>query len=359
MFIKLSGILLLMSALCSAIGVGLIRHWAIRSHLIDVPNERSSHSKPTPSGGGIAIIAVLLVGVWGSRLVCGQLAIPALLYLSMSTLTVSLISWLDDRRSLPFYLRLIAHLFAGSIAVFGLGSIGSIAFSADSAFTLGILAIPLTLLWIVGLTNAFNFMDGIDGIAGGQALVAGLAWAILGWMGDMPLVGIVGILIAGTSCGFLWHNWMPAKIFMGDVGSASLGLLLALLPLTAAQNDPIYFVAGVGVLFPFLYDTTVTFLKRLLKGEKVWEAHRSHFYQQLVRSGLSHGCVASLYIGFAVLSSLWAFAFVYWRGFWLVGLTVVNVVFAVWLALWALKRSDASEENGCFHKKGVKKRVKS
>ena len=152
-------------------------------------------------------------------------------------------------------------------------------------------------------------MDGIDGIAGGQAVVAGLGWAALGWLSDQPLVGILGILLAASSLGFLGHNWPPARIFMGDVGSAFLGFTFAVLAVAAAQRDARLALAGVLLVWPFIFDACFTFLRRLRNGENVFAAHRSHLYQRLVIAGYSHRTVTLLYIGLAawgaILAQLW------------------------------------------------------
>jgi UDP-N-acetylmuramyl pentapeptide phosphotransferase/UDP-N-acetylglucosamine-1-phosphate transferase len=174
---------------------------------------------------------------------------------------------------------------------------------------LGWFGLIMTFVWIVGLTNAYNFMDGIDGIAGGQAVVAGLGWTLLGWLDHQPLVAALGLLLAASSLGFLGHNWPPARIFMGDVGSAFLGFTLAVLPVVAAQHNPRLAWAGVLLVWPFVFDAAFTFLRRLRKRENVFAAHRSHLYQRLVIAGYSHRFVTLLYIGLAlagaVLALLW------------------------------------------------------
>jgi UDP-N-acetylmuramyl pentapeptide phosphotransferase/UDP-N-acetylglucosamine-1-phosphate transferase len=129
------------------------------------------------------------------------------------------------------------------------------------------LGIPIALFWIMGLTNAYNFMDGIDGIAAGQAIVAGLGWAVIGWVNGQPLVGVLGVLIAATSLGFLGHNWPPARIFMGDVGSAFLGYTFAILPLmfapgSAGTDSTVALIWAILLVWPFLFDTSYTLMRR-------------------------------------------------------------------------------------------------
>jgi UDP-N-acetylmuramyl pentapeptide phosphotransferase/UDP-N-acetylglucosamine-1-phosphate transferase len=152
-------------------------------------------------------------------------------------------------------------------------------------------------------------MDGIDGIAGGQAVVAGLGWTIIGLIDGQSFVGLIGVLLGASSLGFLFHNWPPARIFMGDVGSAFIGFSLAVLPIIGAQGNPRFMVAGILVVWPFIFDTSFTLVRRLINKENIFEAHRSHIYQRLVTSGYSHRFVTLIYIGLAsigtVIALLW------------------------------------------------------
>jgi UDP-N-acetylmuramyl pentapeptide phosphotransferase/UDP-N-acetylglucosamine-1-phosphate transferase len=163
------------------------------------------------------------------------------------------------------------------------------------------------VFWIVGLTNAYNFMDGIDGIAGGQAVVAGLGWAYLGAAVDAPAIEAVAWAVALSSAAFLAHNWSPARIFLGDVGSGFLGYTFAALPFLArvapAADGPGLRipVAAALVVWPFVADAGYTFGRRLLRGENVFSAHRSHLYQRLVIAGWSHAAVTSAYIAMAAI----------------------------------------------------------
>jgi UDP-N-acetylmuramyl pentapeptide phosphotransferase/UDP-N-acetylglucosamine-1-phosphate transferase len=175
------------------------------------------------------------------------------------------------------------------------------------------LGIVVTVVWIVGLTNVYNFMDGIDGIAAVQGVVAGIAWAVAGaWMGA-GVVLLFGFVLAGACAGFLVHNWTPAKIFMGDVGSAFLGFTYAVLPILVVSELPRLagtlqpgIVPGFAILvvWPFVGDGLLTFVRRVLRGEPVWKAHRSHLYQRLVQTGWSHAGVSLLYGGWCVVGAL-------------------------------------------------------
>jgi UDP-GlcNAc:undecaprenyl-phosphate/decaprenyl-phosphate GlcNAc-1-phosphate transferase len=297
-------------------GTGYLRHWAARLHLIDVPNQRSSHSRPTPRGGGLVITVFTLLG--GSVFYLSgkaNLPVQAFVAFAVGALLVAVVSGLDDLKSLPGRLRLAAHILAALIAMAGMGYIRHVQFPLLGTLDLGWLGILITMLWIVGLTNAYNFMDGIDGLAGGQAVIGGLGWMALGGILAEPFVFVLGLLIASSSMGFLMYNWPPARIFMGDVGSAFLGFTLAVLPLMVIQGTinttktsriP---VTAVALLWCFVFDSSFTFLRRLFQGENVLEAHRSHLYQRLVVSGYRHLTVTLLYIGCGVLSGVLALSY--------------------------------------------------
>lgn len=230
-------------------------------------------------------------------------------------LLIAGISWIDDLHSLPVSIRLISHSLAAVIAIVSLGYWHTIDFPVIGQIHLGIIGLPITFFWIIGLTNAYNFMDGIDGIAAGQAIIVGLWWTVYGWICGQPLLTVLSFLLTCSSIGFLAHNWPPARIFMGDVGSAFLGYTFAILPLMA--NVPSItdqgwngsLLAGVLINLPFLIDTTYTFLRRMLNGENVFRAHRSHIYQNLVKAGYSSRGVTSLYMGlsviFGIIALLW------------------------------------------------------
>jgi UDP-N-acetylmuramyl pentapeptide phosphotransferase/UDP-N-acetylglucosamine-1-phosphate transferase len=175
------------------------------------------------------------------------------------------------------------------------------------------LGIVFTIVWIVGLTNVYNFMDGIDGIAAVQGVVAGLAWAVAGvWLGS-GVIWEFGLVLMGACFGFVLFNWAPARIFMGDVGSTFLGFTFAVLPLLLVRELPRLtnavppgIVPGFAVLvvWPFVGDGLLTFFLRTFRGERVWQAHRSHLYQRLVQTGWSHARVSLLYGGWCVVSAL-------------------------------------------------------
>ncbi|HVE55950.1 MAG TPA: glycosyltransferase family 4 protein [Pyrinomonadaceae bacterium] len=279
-------------------GVELFRRWSLKRELLDVPNERSSHSVPTPRGGGLIICVVSIVTFLIYSLVSG-----GNFYWSyfVGAIIVAAISLIDDVRTISPFLRILFHGLAAGIVVWSLGGFREILIPFYGIVEFGIWGNITAFLWIVWLINAYNFMDGIDGIAATQAVSAGIGWSLVGLISGIEDIGFYGGVLALSSFGFLLLNRQPAKIFMGDVGSAFLGYSFAVLPLFAVKStgNPVFgamlpWIALFLVWF-FVFDSVFTFLKRLFRGEKVWQAHREHIYQKMVISGLSHSTVTGLY----------------------------------------------------------------
>ena len=324
------GILTFAAAFCvSYIGVGIYRRWGVHNQVLDFPNERSSHTEPTPYGAGIVLVFLCLVAY-----------VPISLYIAgpiswgyfFGALMVALISFLDDLYKVAFWLRLLVHSTAAFTLIIDQGTWHGITMLG---LQLGSFGYVVTFIWIVGMVNFYNFMDGIDGLAGLQAVIAGFGWMMLGLMLDMPALYLFSGLIAVSSLGFFFHNWRPASIFMGDVGSAFLGFTFAALPLLA-RNMANYAwdllpIAAVLFVWFFLFDTIVTLVKRAIRGEKVWIAHREHLFQYLVSSGLSHRTVTLIYGVLASLLTLSVLVSVRYRED--IGLPMFPVVLALTVAL--------------------------
>lgn len=295
-------LLVVASFLVACIGSALLAAWLRKRRLLDVPNERSSHTVPTPRGGGGAILLALGVAALLAAL-AGLPAPPPVLALGVSA--VALVGlWDDWSGKAPWGARLAVHAGAAFLVARDAGGFALLPLPPPLDVSLGPAAVPLAALWIVAVLNFVNFLDGIDALAGLQlaasALVAGLLvggfWA---WLGPC---------LAAACAGFLVWNRPPARIFLGDVGSGALGFLLAAAPLAPGEEG-----LGVGAatfalaisLSPFLFDATFTLLRRLARGERVWAAHRSHVYQRLVATGLSHGAVsARMGLAAALLSAV-------------------------------------------------------
>ncbi len=303
------------------------RWLAHRAQILDVANERSLHTGAKARTGGLAIV---LLTVASGAIFGRSLMLP---YWLAAALLIAAVSFYDDLKGLSTAFRFGVHFLAAGIILFGLPPV-SLSIPGwgllPSWLTLG-----LFLFWMVGLTNAYNFMDGSDGIAGTQAVLVGLAWMLASLCQAVsPTAGLLGAVVAGSALGFLGHNWEPSKIFLGDVGSAFLGFTFAVIPLLdgATSKDLTAQVgAAVSLLWPFLADTLYTFIRRLLRRENVFQAHRSHLYQRLILAGWKHRSIAYLY---GVLSLLgWLPAWLWWQQqpfAWLVTLFISTVGF-LWL----------------------------
>ncbi len=309
-----------------------VRHLTLQHNILDIPNERSSHLTPTPRGGGLAIVLITLLSIALLIFIKPHWPIHGLPGIFSGAILVAGISLWDDIHPLPFWIRLAVHIAVAGIVVFLTGKWEIVDVPYFRTLNLGWIGIPMTIVWIVGMINAYNFMDGVDGIAGGQGVVAGLGWVVLGILSGQFFIAGIGMIIAACCLGFLGHNWPPAKIFMGDVGSTFLGYIFAVLPVIAGQYDARLTFAGALLVWPFVFDPAVTFLRRLFQHENVFSAHVSHFYQRLVATGFSHKRIALLYMGFSFLGLACSSAIVMqWA--WADNLTVIILVIMS-LLLW-------------------------
>ena len=256
-----------------------------RRDMLDYPNERSSHFDPTPRGGGIAVTISILLA-WIALHKVGLVA-SSFVSIALGTSLLALVSWIDDLRGLSPGIRLVAQGAAVTIGILVLASTRS-ALEALLGSTLFFVAAGLVWIWWI---NLFNFMDGIDGLAVSEAaaICSGLLLFALVGDGADPAAALLAAGIIGAAIGFLVWNWSPARIFLGDVGSVPLGYLSGFLLLDLASRGR-WKIALILPLY-FLADATITLLRRLLAGERVWEPHRQHFYQQAVRNGLPHSAV--------------------------------------------------------------------
>ncbi len=292
--------------------VSFIASWAVTKALIpwlrnrgmlDIPNGRSSHGTPVPRGGGVGIICGLLLGAITARGLGMPLPGNELL---LGVLLIALVGFVDDRFGpLSVTARLALQLVAAGLVVYRSGGLLRLPLPEPLDVFLGGLAVPAALLWIVAVTNLYNFLDGIDGFAALQGVVTGLALAFLNQSGG--LFTLIGFTVAGACAGFLIHNWHPAKVFMGDVGSGTLGFLLAALPFQSGpelRGQNVFLIAIC--LWFFLSDGVFTIFRRLVRGEKVWNPHRSHLYQRLVRTGLRHDQVVLKVTGGAAVLAVMA-----------------------------------------------------
>ena len=298
-------LLFLLLTVLSYFFVHLIRRYAEHRRIIDHPNERSSHSTPTPRGGGLAIVVVVTgTGLWSMR----EADPGRVLVYIVCGLVIAYLGWRDDVHSLSTRVRFAVQGLVAAVSIYGLGYAREVTIPLVGELQLGAFGVVITFLWIVGLTNAYNFMDGIDGIAGGVALAGGLGWMMLATQANIPFAFWVALAIAASSLGFLGHNWSPAKIFMGDVASTFLGYTFAVLPLLSATKGGDALMLGTLLMWTFIMDAGVTFIRRALKRENVFAAHRTHLYQRLVIGGYSHRKVSALYISLTLLAGALSYA---------------------------------------------------
>ncbi len=271
--------------LLAALLTWLMRRYALSSRFLDWPNARSSHSVPTPRGGGVAIVVAFLVGVLVSELVFGASVSWGLIEAGIGVAAVGLI---DDRGHIPARWRLLAHFVCAGWILYSIG-IPPLDW-LDSTIDLGAFGALLAILYLVWMLNLYNFMDGIDGIAGVEALTAGMSGALAYTLAGGSLIGgwLPAALLAAAAAGFLVWNFPPARIFMGDVGSGFLGLMLGAISLQAAVERPILLWCWLVLLGVFVVDATVTLVRRMLRREQVYEAHRSHAYQHASREFEAH-----------------------------------------------------------------------
>ncbi|MDP1997774.1 MAG: glycosyltransferase family 4 protein [Gallionella sp.] len=258
----------------------------------DIPNDRSLHSAPIPRIGGVGLMAGILSG-W--------ILMPGALvwWVVLPMLILFGVSLLDDMRGLTVHRRLLAHLVAAVLLVAGSGL-----FARH-----GVWAAVIVLLFTMWMTNLYNFMDGSDGLAGGMALFGFACYGAAALIVQDDMLAMLNFAIAAAALGFLYHNFPPAKVFMGDAGSIPLGFLAAAMGLWGWQQG--YWATWFPLLVfsPFIADASVTLVKRTLRGTKITEAHREHYYQRAIQLGWGHRNVALVEYALmvcAALSALWA-----------------------------------------------------
>lgn len=288
---------------------GALRRYALARSLMDVPNARSSHSVPTPRGGGVAIVLSFLAAL-PLLAVVGVLPWPVLWALMGAGAWVAVVGFLDDHGHIAARWRLLAHFIGAAWALGWLGGLPSLAvFGFD--LELGWLGYVLAAFYLVWLLNLYNFMDGIDGIASVEAISVCLGGALLyALLGEPAAIG-APLLLAVAVAGFLFWNFPPARIFMGDAGSGFLGIALGVLSLQAAWIAPQLLWSWLILLGVFTVDATWTLFRRLLLGDKVYEAHRSHAYQYASRRFGNHLPVTLAVLG---INLLWLLPIALWVG---------------------------------------------
>ena len=305
-----------LSALCSWLFLALLIP-LLRRRLLDLPNARSSHSQPTPCGGGVSFVLVAFVSSLFA-LSFGDVSTFSVLPLLVTPLAI--VGLLDDCFNLPSSLRYVVQLFTALIVLVFTFFVPGTAF----CLTLGSFSILLFLVFMLmtftAVINFINFMDGLDGLVAGCMVVA-LSSGALQLSASWPIWSLVGGLL-----GFLWWNWSPAKVFMGDAGSTFLGAMFAGLVIQSSS-----LLEALGLLLvstPLMADACLCVLRRLMTGQRVFQAHRLHLFQRLHQAGWPHPRVSSLYItATAVLA-----VSLLWGGLaWVIALAALELFFGIWL----------------------------
>ncbi|MDO8502309.1 MAG: glycosyltransferase family 4 protein [Gemmatimonadaceae bacterium] len=278
------------AAILSWLLASRVRLYAL-DRLLDIPNERSSHSSPTPRGGGLAIAVTALGGIIIAAML-GWIDWNLAIALSGGGAMIATVGWVDDHRDLPALTRFAVQFLSAGWAMYWLGGFPSLSIGFASV-NLGLFGTILGVIGIVWAINLYNFVDGIDGLAAGEAISTGvIGGMILMAMGQVGLA-TVSFLIAAASAGFLPFNWAPAKLFMGDVGSGMLGYLFAVLAVASENAGAVPLLIWVLLLGAFVFDATVTLCRRIAHGERWYHAHHSHAYQRMVQAGRSHAQVST------------------------------------------------------------------
>jgi Fuc2NAc and GlcNAc transferase len=278
----------------------MLRSYALSHHLIDVPNARSSHSVPTPRGGGVAIVLSFLAAL-PILSGAGGLSWPMTWSLLGAGAGVALLGFLDDHGHIAARWRLLGHFTAAVWALSWLAGLPSVTV-AGMQLNLGWFGHLLAIFYLVWMLNLYNFMDGIDGIASLEAVCVCLGACLIYWLGGHHSMVWAPLILAAAVTGFLFWNFPPARIFMGDAGSGFLGIILGILSLQAAWVSSNLLWAWLILLGVFIVDATFTLMRRLLRGEKVYEAHRSHAYQFASRQVGKHLPVA---LAVAAINIFW------------------------------------------------------
>jgi len=334
--------LLLLVGIVSWGMTGLLRRYFINQSLIDIPNARSSHSKPTPRGGGVAVVITYSIGLiilW-DMLLLDNLPFVGLLG---AGLLVAAIGFIDDYGHVAVGWRLLAHFFAAVWISFFFEGLPPLPLMGI-VFNMGWVGNLLLVFALVWLINLYNFMDGIDGIAGVEAIFLTVAMGIIFvFVFKHEEIAILHILMSAAVVGFLIWNFPQAKIFMGDAGSGFVGLMLGALALYSAHIEPLMLWVWFILFGVFIVDATYTLIRRLLRGDKIYQAHCSHAYQNAARKCTKHSPVTLVVLAINLLWLLpWSLAVAFELVDGVVGI-LCSYIPLLWLA-WYFHAGDLEKQ---------------
>lgn len=278
--------IILLSFLASIIATRYLLSKNSIIRVIDYPNDRSLHSIPVPRTGGLAILVGIAIS---SILLPLVLTIHAdIIYIAIGAFLVAVVSFIDDCYNLSVKLRFSVHGLVAVLLIIGGYQIMEVHLPSLLLEFNYYISIFLTILFIIWLINLYNFMDGIDGFSGGMAVFGFATLSVFGWLSSNEIYFILSLSISAASLGFLLFNFPPAKIFMGDAGSSTIGFLVGAFIIWGNNENIIAFWQSLLIFSPFIVDATVTLASRIINKERFWEAHKTHYYQRLVNSGWSH-----------------------------------------------------------------------
>lgn len=292
----------------------LVVRATIDARVMDLPNARKAHDRPTPKGGGVGIVVAFMLGmaVLYGFAEFSRIADPYFRGVILAAFAIAVVSFLDDLRDWPFLVKLGAQLCAALTAIASGLYVSSVHVPFWGEVPLGVLGAGATLVWIIFATNAMNFIDGLNGLAAGVTLIAALFLAYIAQSQAGWFVYFAAMVLAAGLIGFLPFNFPRARIFMGDVGSQFCGFMLAMLGVAAARfgHVDMSLLLVPLLIHGVLFDVAFTLVRRVVNGDKITRPHRSHLYQIAHRAGMDARLIALVHWGFAALGGLLALAFI-------------------------------------------------
>ncbi len=326
-------LLLIFLAVISSLITDFVRRFSIKNKLFDIPNDRSSHDIPKPKGGGISIVLIMLgtvVVLSFFGMIKSDISMSMLVGLSI----VAVVGLIDDYKDLPISIRTVSYFVAAVLSIYLIGGITSISISGYY-FDLNHIGFFLSVLFLVWVTNLYNFMDGTDGFAAIQTICIGLFCGLLLYLIAETSYAIIMFCLVASTIGFLYWNWAPAKIFMGDVGSCTIGFLFGLLSLYMEKTGIISIAVWLILLSPFIVDSTLTLFKRIINKEKWYTAHNVHAFQKLHQSGLTHDklAIGLLVLNLTVIWPIAWFAHLYKNVEFILLVSLYGILCIIWLVV--------------------------
>lgn len=324
----------------SIMTTGILRKYSLRNSILDIPNERSAHSLPMPRGGGLSIsLAVLLSAVFLFYLQLLPLNIA--IAFSGGGILVTVTGWLDDHMDIPEIWKALSYTIAAIWTVFWLDGLDTLRFGVN-VITMHVAGSLFAVLGLAWLINLYNFMDGTDALAAAQAICTGTFSGMLFMFSGRQDLAIMCFVITAASAGFLYWNWPPAKIFMGDAGSCLIGFSFGLLAIVGEKSGALPILVWFILLSIFICDATLTLFMRIINKEKWYTAHRSHAYQRLVQMNVSHTFLAISVLLINVIF-IWPLAYIAWR--WqslsvIILAVCILIMFLIWsITQWYFSKS--------------------